>query len=266
MKKIGFLVMALTVCLLLCACGKSQAVKDVEKVIKAIGKVSLESEEAILKAERMYDYLTDSEKAKVENKGNLVEARYAYDTLFTEEIRMKAKSAFEKLTYVSKLYIFNAHGMDDAIRFGNNKNAWALDEDFCAEFAEAMPRINDIPAITVEEVKAGVKILYEQEGWNSDINADAIFCINLFNRIFARVRNYGPESQEEMKTAGAILLELSDKFKDEKYYPILKEYFDFVTTGHDFFLSPEKLEGNDLSVYQSEDARYQLEIKPLFTE
>lgn len=264
MKKGISLVLVAVMCLSLCACGKSQSVKDVESAINAIGEVSLDSEEAISKAERMYEYLTDSEKSAVENKGVLVEARYFYDSIYAETIYNKAKCAFEDLTYVSKLYIFNAHGLKDALRFGNYENAWTYDEGFCEKFAEAMPKIYDIPALTAEEIQAGVDVLYDQMKLSGNIKADPAFCMNLFNRVFARIREYGPETQSKMEEAGVILFELSDTFSDEKYYPILKEYFDFVSTGHDFFLSPEKLDGNDLSEYQSEDARYQMEIGPLF--
>ena len=87
MMRISAVLLAVILCLSLCACGnkepqKSQSIKDVEGVISAIGDVTLDSEEAITKAERMYNFLTDSEKTLVENKGMLVEARYAYDKLY----------------------------------------------------------------------------------------------------------------------------------------------------------------------------------------
>lgn len=81
MKKIISLVLVLVMCLSLCACGKSQAVKDVETAINAIGDVSLDSIEAIARAEHMYEILTDEEKSQVENKTLLAEARFTYDNL-----------------------------------------------------------------------------------------------------------------------------------------------------------------------------------------
>lgn len=93
MKQVLSILLALVVCLPLCACGKSQAVKDVEDAIQAIGVVSSDSEEAILKAERMYEYLTESEKSQVENKGTLAEARYAYDKLCADTIYSTAKKS-----------------------------------------------------------------------------------------------------------------------------------------------------------------------------
>lgn len=54
-KTISFFVV-LTMCLSLCACGKSQSVKDVEDAVNSIGDVSLDSREGMERAERMYDF------------------------------------------------------------------------------------------------------------------------------------------------------------------------------------------------------------------
>ena len=51
MKKITALVLAVILCLLLSACGKSEAVKNVEAMIDALGKITLESEPAVAAAE-----------------------------------------------------------------------------------------------------------------------------------------------------------------------------------------------------------------------
>ena len=85
MKKAIALVLTLAMCLSLCACGKSKAVKDVEDAIDAIGEVSLDSEAAIAKAEYMYEFLTESEQAQVENKAILAEARFIYNGIFNEK-------------------------------------------------------------------------------------------------------------------------------------------------------------------------------------
>lgn len=61
------------------ACGKSQAVKDTEAAIAAIGEVTVESEAAIKWAEKLYGILSDKEKAKVENRMLLADAQEAYE-------------------------------------------------------------------------------------------------------------------------------------------------------------------------------------------
>lgn len=81
MRKALSLLLALAMCLSLCACGKSAAAETVDRLIEAIGTVTLESERAITEAENAYAQLPDSDKKKVENLAALMEARTAYNDL-----------------------------------------------------------------------------------------------------------------------------------------------------------------------------------------
>lgn len=67
MKKITALVLAVILCLSLSACGKSEAVKNVEAMIDALGEITLESITSIRNAEEAYAALTPEEQAKVKN-------------------------------------------------------------------------------------------------------------------------------------------------------------------------------------------------------
>ena len=58
MKKWVVLLLALSRCLPLCACGKSAAVKETEQAIKAIGTVTMASRDAIEEAGNLFDALT----------------------------------------------------------------------------------------------------------------------------------------------------------------------------------------------------------------
>lgn len=87
MRKVLSLLLALIMCLSLCACGKSEAVKNVEVLIAAIGEVTLDSEAAIVAAETAYNALTDEEKAKVENIAMLTEAREVLDVAVFDDFR-----------------------------------------------------------------------------------------------------------------------------------------------------------------------------------
>lgn len=78
MKKAISLILAFVLCLSLCACGKSDAVKNVETLIKAIGEVSTESGEAITAAEAAYNALTDKEKEQVSGIDTLSAAKVDY--------------------------------------------------------------------------------------------------------------------------------------------------------------------------------------------
>lgn len=85
MKKIIALLLALAMCFSLCACGKSEAVTNVEGLIDAIGEVTSESESAITVAEEAYNALTEEEKAKVENYAVLNAAKERLGILLCEQ-------------------------------------------------------------------------------------------------------------------------------------------------------------------------------------
>jgi hypothetical protein len=57
MKKLFVMLLAASMLLSLCACGKSEEVVNVESLISTIGTVSLKSEGAILEAEKAYKAL-----------------------------------------------------------------------------------------------------------------------------------------------------------------------------------------------------------------
>ena len=78
MKKINTLFLVLVFSLLLCGCGKSEAVKNVEAMIETLGEISLESIDAIRATEDAYEALTGEEQKKVKNYDTLVEARDSY--------------------------------------------------------------------------------------------------------------------------------------------------------------------------------------------
>lgn len=81
MRKTVCLVLALAMCLSLCACGNSQAVKDVEAQISAIGEISPDSGEAVSAAREAYNALTKKEQASVENYKRLKDAEAALKEL-----------------------------------------------------------------------------------------------------------------------------------------------------------------------------------------
>lgn len=121
MKKIISLILVLAICLSLCSCGKSEAVKKVEEQITAIGEVSLESKNAIDSAQQAFDALTEEDKAKVENYFQLVESQTALKELEELEeqrlIEEQEREKFEKgkETYdniKASWYIVNQMGSD----------------------------------------------------------------------------------------------------------------------------------------------------------
>lgn len=83
MKKIVFAALILTLsAVLLTSCGKSDAVKQVEALIKNLDShVSLDSEEAILSAKEAFENLSEEEQGKVGNHKKLEKAVEEYEKL-----------------------------------------------------------------------------------------------------------------------------------------------------------------------------------------
>lgn len=84
MKKLLALLLALSMMLILCACGgKSEAAQAVDDAITAIGDFSLGKEEDIRAARELYDALSDSDKEDVENLALLEEHEGKLDQIYT---------------------------------------------------------------------------------------------------------------------------------------------------------------------------------------
>ena len=83
MKKVIFAsAMLVLSALLLTSCGKTQATKQVEALIKGLdSNVDLDNAEALSEVRSAYDALSDEEKAKVSNRKKLEKAAEEYDKL-----------------------------------------------------------------------------------------------------------------------------------------------------------------------------------------
>lgn len=119
MKRIIALLLAMVICLLLCACGKSDAAIACENLINAIGEVTLDSKDAIEAAENAYSALTDEEKESIsESKEILVKSRTLFDNAVMKANAEKVISAIDAIGVVtldSKERIDTAKGMYDAL-------------------------------------------------------------------------------------------------------------------------------------------------------
>ena len=112
---------------------KSGAVKDTEKLIAAIGEVTVESKDAVEAAEAAYAALPDSDKSQVEGAETLTDARAALDTalrvknvsdlidaigaeitLESREAVEAAEAALEKLPDGEKAMLANADALTAA--------------------------------------------------------------------------------------------------------------------------------------------------------
>lgn len=75
MKKLLCLLLVLAMCLSLCSCGKSEAVKNAQTLISQISEDPLQSREAVETALEAWELLTQKEQGKVENAQILMNAQ-----------------------------------------------------------------------------------------------------------------------------------------------------------------------------------------------
>ena len=80
-KNLSISILSVLLCGILAGCGTSQDALIVDELIDEIGFVTLDSEEAITKAEQAYDGLNKWNKHRVESYQELVNAREAYNSI-----------------------------------------------------------------------------------------------------------------------------------------------------------------------------------------
>lgn len=118
MKKAIVFILAIILIFTVSACGKSKAAKAADELIAAIGTVSLDSEEAIVKAEEALALLNEKDKESLENAELLKKSRLEFDELVEEEnVRIEKERKMALLTseswfeiYEGDEYSFNPDG------------------------------------------------------------------------------------------------------------------------------------------------------------
>ena len=229
MKRIIALVLVFSMCLPLCACGKSKAAKEAEAAIDAIGEVSINSGDAIKNAEKLYGILTDAEKADVDNRLVLVEAQEKYAELQSEIIYKNAKNAYEHLKEVAAKCV---SGMDDVY------GAWwfgvyrASDKKYQSFMFSKLAV--ETPNLTSKDLEAAA----DYRGWaDSRLKNSWQNCLNLALVAIALRGDY-ETIKGKMLEAEKILQELTTTYEDYTYYPKLKEYYAAVNSYVEFYISP----------------------------
>ena len=113
MKKWFAFLLALIMCLSLCACGKSEAVKETEQAIKAIGKVTMSSQDAIEEASNLFDALTSEEQAKVSNRNDLSKAKDEFQGLVDYYIEIADRIVSAYTPQLGGAYKFTGEYLED---------------------------------------------------------------------------------------------------------------------------------------------------------
>ena len=204
---------------------KSAAVSAAEDAISAIGEVDISSGDSISKAEKLYNILTDAEKAEVGNRLELVDAREAFDALQGEAAYANAKDAYEKLNEVAKLC---CDGMDDIYgswHFGiYGRSYYSL----FYNLSEATPHFTSAE-LEAAANSVGITEKQAKDDWQKCVTI--VECAILLRGDYDTI-------ETEMAKANDILQELTTTYGDYTYYPKLKEYYSAVSSYVEFFKSP----------------------------
>lgn len=226
MKRIISLLLVIVMCLSLCACGKSKAAKAAEAAIAAIGEVTVDSGDAIANAEKLYNILTDAEKADVENRLVLVEAQEAYKKIQGEIVYTNAKEAYEKLKEVANLCVEGMDAIYGAWYFG----IYGADDTYWFDYDLSV----ETPGFSSEEIEEAREALGISE---STAESDWQYSLWIVQAAISMRGDYDTINAN-MAEAEKVLQSLTEQYDDYTYYPKLKEYYAAIKSYVDFFTSP----------------------------
>lgn len=125
MKRMVSVLLLLSLCFSLCACGKSQNIIAAENAVKAIGEVTLESKTAIEQAEKAIEALSDEEKKRFKFNNKFSEKKKQYEQLAEEE---KVKLAVKKINSIGEVTLESKTAIDEA-----EKAYQSISEEFRAK-------------------------------------------------------------------------------------------------------------------------------------
>lgn len=227
MKRAIVVLLVLVMPISLCAC-KSDAVKAAEEAISAIGEVTFDSGDTIAAAEKLFGILTDAEKADVENRLALVDAREAFDSLQGEVVYANAKDAYEKLKEVAELCVTGMDAIYGAWFFGIYNADDASSSSFYSKMSE------DVPGFTSYELQSagdalGVSVYTAKSDWR--------YCLWIVEAAIEERGDYDTITTN-MADAEKVLQSLTEEYDDYTYYPKLKDYYAAIKSYVEFFTSP----------------------------
>lgn len=226
MKRTIAILLIVGMCLCFAACGKSDAAKLAEEAIASIGEVTAQSGDAIANAEKLYGILTDAEKATVENRLDLVEAREAFEEIKGEVVYENAKEAYVKLKEVSELCVAGMDAVYGAWHFG----IYEADDTYSFDLMLSL----ETPGFSSEDIKAARELLgfSETSAKNDWQNSLEIVITAIAMRGDYDIIN------ANMAEAEKVLQSLTEEYDDYTYYPKLKEYYAAIKSYVAFFTNP----------------------------
>jgi len=224
------MLLALVLCLSLCACGKSEAVAAYENRVAEIGTVTLDSEDAILAAENAYNALTEKEKQSVsETKTILATKRAEYDALVAAQ-KARVDSVVAQIDAIGTVTVdseaaitaaegaYNALSADEKAMVGDAakkltdaRTAYeaAVAELKAAHAAEASTAIDAIGKVTLDskEAIAAARALYDA------LSADEKALVTNYATLETAEADYAAAWEAERQK---IIKEYSKKFEIDK--------------------------------------------------
>lgn len=259
MKKLVALLLVLVMAVSLCGCGKSNAVKNVEAQIAAIGEVTLDSGDTIVAAQRAFDALTEKDKAKVENYYVIADSRAVLQKLEEEEAK-RAKFSCAQEAYMN---IKAAWDLLDQWS-GDLYNAWhgsIMEEDEMG--ANVIPYFVQNTHLTEAEVLEGFTVVAyvhlsnkpdgvnwaslsedrKQEWREATVKAfeDSYPSFQEANLMitYAYILNGDYQTAKDtMETAKEHMKVMSEQYSDYEHYPALKGFFTTASAMLDYCASP----------------------------
>lgn len=204
------------------------ATSQTQAAIRKIGTVTLESEDAILKAEQKYVELTEKQQNKVGNRDQLFAARVEYDRLVTED----AINQIGKVTMESKEAIIHAEHLYDALSVTsrdlvtNYKTLTAARKEYNRLEAAIKKATDDISAIGKVTLQSGSKIQSARKSY------DALKKDNLQSYLSAKVSVLTSAEKEYDQLVSQDLYDTGLSHHEKSNYAEAINCFDSIITDH----------------------------------
>lgn len=238
MKKGISLVLALVMCLSLCACGKSKAATECENLINAIGEVSIDSKEAIEAAEKAYAALTSDEKDSIsESAVALEDARSSYIFELSKMAYQNINSAYDIThKFGSDLYqawfLVSYQGKklqnSNTVKYLASEVQYLNEEELQKGLAFVLAKNKykeDWYELSEKQQNHYIELAIQYEGDDFFNQTNCLF-ITTWSVIRAyELNGKTAEAQGYLDSAQIYMRELSEKYSDYKHYPNLKGFF-----------------------------------------
>lgn len=238
MKRIIAMLLAVVMCLTLCACGKSKAATECENLINAIGDVSIDSKDAIEAAEKAYAALTSDEKDSISASAVILhDARTAYIFELSKFAYQNVNSSYEHTQALGSdlqnaLYV--AIYRNSAVKNNNileNLSAECLylsEDEIKTGLAYALAKYKyseNWDDLSSEEKETYFEIAEKYTFDDESIGENTLY-ITCWTIIHAHELNGNFDvAKNGLDTAKVQMQELSEKYSDYEHFPNLKGFY-----------------------------------------